>query len=124
MAEWISAKQLQRLVEVGLAAVHRGRVLRGRTIFEGLLAYDPAWRPARIGLAFSHLAVDGFDRAEELLKDGVLADHPDDDEARALLALNYRLAGRLEEARALQLELAGRTGAAAELARTLLEAGR
>ncbi len=124
MDEWISETQRQHLVEVGLAACHRGRVARARAIFEGLLAFDPAFRPARIGLAFSHLVVDGFDRAEDLLKNGVLAGHPDDDEARAMLALVYQLAGRPEEARALQLELAGRTGPAAELARALLEAGR
>ncbi len=124
MGEFISALELQRLVEVGLAAAHRGRVARARAVFEGLLTYDPAFRSARIGLAFTHLVVDEFERAEELLKNELPAGGPDDDEARALLALNYQLAGRSDEARVIQQELAGRAGAAGELARALLEAGK
>ncbi|MDR1111005.1 MAG: tetratricopeptide repeat protein [Deltaproteobacteria bacterium] len=94
----ISNPQFSCLLDVALAASHKGQVADGRTILEGLLAWKPGFLPTLIGLAFNHVVVNEFDRAEAILKDEVLAQNPDDAQAQALLGLTLNLAGRADEA--------------------------
>ncbi|MDR1309672.1 MAG: tetratricopeptide repeat protein [Deltaproteobacteria bacterium] len=116
----ISKAQFSLLLDVALAATHRGLAADGRAILEGLLAWNPGYRPALIGLAFNHAAVDDFARAEAILRNDVLAQDPDDAQAQAMLGLTLRLAGRADEAIAILAELRDKAeGEAAELAGAL-----
>lgn len=92
----IDQAEFSRLVDVGLAAAHLGDVARARDLFENLLRYKEH-APARIGLALTYLVVGDFDKAADILKDEVLASHPDDAEALALLGLAESFAGRSGE---------------------------
>ncbi|MDR0379889.1 MAG: tetratricopeptide repeat protein [Candidatus Accumulibacter sp.] len=94
----INDTQLAQLVDVGLAAAHLGRPGEARAIFENLLVYKPGHVPAQIGLAFSHLVCNDFEKAETLLREKVLSQNPQDAEALALLGLALSFDGRIEEA--------------------------
>ena len=94
----ISAAQLTRLMDVGLAAAHRGRPAQARNLFQGLLTYKPGHVPALVGLALTHLVVGDYGPAETILKDQVLARNPAEPEARALLGLTLAFSGRADEA--------------------------
>lgn len=112
--------QVQRLQDIAYCATHAGNVLDARTIFAGILAIKPHSVACKIGMAFTHLVVDEFDKAESILKDDVLAANPDDNEAKALLGLNFLLAGHSEEAKAIFLLLQEQDGPACALANDLL----
>jgi cytochrome c-type biogenesis protein CcmH/NrfG len=100
MTELIDETQLARLVDVGLAAAHLGKPGEARRIFENLLAARPEHTPARIGLAFTYLVCNDFDKARTILRDEVLAKNPRDPEALALLGLALSFDGKYEEAAA------------------------
>jgi thioredoxin-like negative regulator of GroEL len=74
----IDETQLARLVDVGLAAAHLGKPGEARAIFENLLVYRPDHAPAKIGLAFTYLVCDDWEKAEAILRDEVLAKNPRD----------------------------------------------
>ncbi|MDR3159397.1 MAG: tetratricopeptide repeat protein [Zoogloeaceae bacterium] len=93
----IDNTQLSRLVDVGLAAAHLGKPGEARAIFENLLAYRPGHAPARIGLAFTYLVCNDFEKAQTLLSEA-LAENPQDGEALALLGLAQSFAGKPEDA--------------------------
>ena len=112
----ISDAQLTRLMDIGLAAAHRGWPGPARDLFQGLLAYRPGHAPALIGLALTHMAVGELERAEAILRDEVLARRPEDAEAQALLGLTLAFGGRAAEAAA-ALELVPREGPAGALVR-------
>lgn len=67
MSELIDKKNLSMLVETGFAACMQGKVLQARRIFENLLDYEVS-TPAILGLAFSYLVVDDFDKGDGLLE--------------------------------------------------------
>jgi thioredoxin-like negative regulator of GroEL len=90
--------QLAQLVDVALAAAHLGKPGEARAIFENLLVYKPEHTPARIGLAFSHLVCNDFEKAETILREEILSRNPRDAEALALLGLALSFDGRIEEA--------------------------
>ncbi|MDR0674489.1 MAG: tetratricopeptide repeat protein [Zoogloeaceae bacterium] len=98
MTDLIDNTQLARLVDVGLAAAHLGKPGAARAIFENLIAYKPGHAPARIGLAFTYLVCNDFEKAAALLRDEVLAQNPEDGEALALLGLAQSFAGNPEAA--------------------------
>jgi thioredoxin-like negative regulator of GroEL len=98
MSELIDEAQLARLVDVGLAAAHLGKPGEARAIFEKLLVYRPEHAPAKIGLAFTYLVCNDWEKAEAILRDEVLARNPEDTEALALLGLALGFAGKAEEA--------------------------
>lgn len=112
--------QVQRLQDIAYCASHTGNVLKARTIYAGILAIKPQSVASKIGMAFTHLVVDEFDKAEAILKDDVLAATPDDSEARVLLGMNYMLAGRNDEAKTIFMLLQKQNGPASTLAMELL----
>jgi cytochrome c-type biogenesis protein CcmH/NrfG len=75
------------------------------------LRYRPDFVPARIGLGFTHLVVGDYARAEEILSNEVLAEHPADPEALALLGLAYTLQQKADEAKAVFSRIAPETTA-------------
>jgi Flp pilus assembly protein TadD len=114
----IENRHIQRLVDIGLTGVYRGRVAESRAVFEGLLAYNPALTAARIGLAFSHLVVDDFETAETMLQ-SILTTDQDNPEALVMLGLVYKLAGRGDEAAETLTKVPSNGGPSADLAREL-----
>ena len=113
--------QITRLLDIANAGCHKGMVLEARTIYDGVLAVRPGHVPAIVGQALSHIVIGEFAQAETLLRDGVLAGHPDDAEANAMLGLCLCLAGRKEEAREVLRPLSESQNSAAALACSLLE---
>ena len=117
----LTESQITRLLDIANAGCHKGLVLQARAIYDGVLAVRPGHVPALIGQALSHIVIGEYDEAENLLCDGVLSEHPDDADARAVLGLCLCLADKKEEARAVLSPLAENGGQNAELARSLLE---
>lgn len=118
----LTQQQFSRLLDIGNAACHAGAVFEARCIFDGLLALKPESKPALTGKALSHIVVDDFAEAENLLKNQVLATDPGNTEATALLGLTYILGGRREEGRAVLAGIEGQSGPAGQLARDLMAA--
>ena len=77
----LTDSQIARLLDIANAGCHKGMVLEARTIYDGVLALRPGHVPALIGQALSHVVIGEYDKAETLLRNGVLADHPDDPDA-------------------------------------------
>ena len=117
----LTESQITRLLDIANAGCHKGLVLQARAIYDGVLAVRPGHVPALIGQALSHIVIGEYDEAEKLLCDGVLSEHPDDADARAVLGLCLCLADKKEEARAVLSPLAENGAQNAELARSLLE---
>ena len=117
----LTESQITRLLDIANAGCHKGLVLQARAIYDGVLAVRPGHVPALIGQALSHIVIGEYDEADKLLCDGVLSEHPDDADARAVLGLCLCLADKKEEARTVLSPLAENGGQNAELARSLLE---
>lgn len=116
----LTDSQIVRLLDIANAGCHKGLVLEARTIYNGVLADRPGHVPALIGQALSHIVIGEYAQAEEILRNQVLSDHPDDADGRAMLGLCLCLADRKDEAKNILEGLAdGETGTA-ELARSLL----
>ena len=116
----LTQDQIIRLQDIGLSACHSGAVHEARKIFDGLLIFRPDNTSALVGKALSHIVVDEFPAAEEILRTHVLAEHPDDAEAKAMLGLCCFLTGRHEEARIILDMVAAPETPTGELARVLL----
>ena len=86
------------LPEIANLACQKGLPSAARTIVDGVLAEKPGFVPALITLAYSHVVVDEFDVALEMLE-GILTEHPDDDDARCMEILALMLAGRNDDAK-------------------------
>ena len=90
--------EVTRLLDVANAGINKGQIALARTVYEGILAGRPDHAPTLISLALSHIAVSDFERADEILRDKVLAANPDDADALVYLGLSAKLAGRADEA--------------------------
>ncbi len=117
----LTDSQITRLLDIANAGCHKGLVLQARAIYDGVLAVRPGHVPALIGQALSHIVIGEYDEAEKLLCDGILSEHPDDADAKAMLGLCLCLADKKQEARAVLSPLVENGGQNAELARSLLE---
>ena len=117
----LTDSQIARLLDIANAGCHQGLVSEARVIYEGVLAARPGHVPALIGQALSHIVIGEYDRAENLLRDGVLSEHPDDADAKTTLGLCLCLAGKKNEAEDTLRPLAESEGASAALARSLLD---
>ena len=102
--------EVTRLLDVANAGINKGQIALARTVYEGILAGRPDHAPTLISLALSYIAVSDFERADEILRDKVLAANPDDADALVYLGLSAEILGRVP---------AGTT--AGELAARLLE---
>lgn len=113
--------QIEILMDIANAGTHKGLVSQARQMYGGILAVRPGYAPAIIGTAVSHIVVNQFDEAENLLKNVVLAQNPDDEDAQAMLGLSYLLRHRPDEAKSILHPLASGSGTAARLAQELLK---
>ncbi len=117
----LTDSQITRLLDIANAGCHKGMVLEARTIYDGVLAVRPGHVPALIGQALSHIVIGEYEEAENLLRNGILSEHPEDDDAKAALGLCLCLADKKDEAREILVPLSKEQGEAAALARSLLE---
>ena len=116
----LTQDQITRLLDIGVSACHSGAVYEARKIFDGLLKQRPGSAPALTGKALSHIVVDDFQEAEEILQQQILAKDPDDAEAKAMLGLCFLLSNRLDEARSILGTITGQGNASGQLARDIL----
>ncbi len=86
------------IVSKGFEACQVGEAYIGRNIFSALLLAEPGNSACRIGMAFSHIVVSELFEAAEILL-SVLAENPDDAEARAFLDMALLLGGEGERAK-------------------------
>ncbi len=111
--------QVKRLLDIAYAGCHKGMVSEGRKIFSGVLADRPGYAPAEIGLAFSHLVVDEFPLALEILN-GVLDRDPGDRDALCMLGFCCFLSGDKDAAKEKLAPLADGDDNAASMAKDIL----
>lgn len=116
----LTQEQIIRLQDIGLAACHYGTVSEARKIFDGLLKLRPDNTTALVGRAMSHIVVNDFSAAEEILQKQVLSNHPDDAEAETLLGLCCVLNGNPDGARDLLRNGEARQTPSGQVARDLL----
>ncbi len=115
-----SEKQVERLIDVANVGCHHGYVFDARVIYESILASKPNFTPAKISLAFSHIVVDDFDNAKNLLTE-IIGENDMDIDAKVMLGLCYLLAKEKELAHELLKPLsADTTTEAGKLAADLL----
>lgn len=117
----LTNQQIRRLLDIGYAACHTGSIEQARTIMEGVLADRPEHVSALVGLAYSHLTVNEFDKAEEILRKDVLAKNPGDADGLAYLGLCLMLADRKAEAREVLSQIPAEAAASRPLIAKLLE---
>ena len=89
--------EVTRLLDVANAGINKGQIALARTVYEGILAGRPDHAPTLISLALSHIAVSDFERADEILRDKVLAANPDAADASGPLYLSVAAASFKEE---------------------------
>ncbi|MGN1208706.1 MAG: tetratricopeptide repeat protein [Duodenibacillus sp.] len=116
----LTDSEVRRLLDIANAGVQKGLVSQARRVYEGILANRPAHVPTLISLAMSQMAVGEYSDAEATLRDKVLAEHPEDDDALAYLGLNAFLAGRPDEARDILVKVTP-DSTAGTMAQNLLE---
>ncbi len=95
--QMLSDDQIKRLLDIANVACHTGKVYNARVIYDAVLTIKPNHVPTRISLAFSHIVVDDFEVAEQMLND-VLKEIPADPDAVVMLGLNYLLSGNRNKA--------------------------
>ena len=93
----LGANDIALLLDIANLACHKGMPGEARTIVDGVLAVRPGFAPAVITLVYSHVVVDDFDTALELLAP-LLEQRPNDADARIIQGLALSLAGRGQEA--------------------------
>ena len=94
---FLGDKDIALLLDIANLACHKGMPAEARTIVDGVLAVRPGFAPAVITLAYSHLVVDNFDMALDILAP-LLEQSPDDADARVIQGMALLLAGRRYEA--------------------------
>lgn len=85
------------LLDIANLACHKGMPAEARTIADGVLAVRPGFAPAVITLAYSHLVVNDFATALDMLA-SLLEQRPDDADALLVQGLAYMLDERRDEA--------------------------
>jgi hypothetical protein len=105
---------MRTLMEIGVAASAGGLFNQANAIFEGMGAMRPDSEGPGIGLAIARLNARNFDEAAQILRDKVLAKHPQSIEAKMFLGLALRLGGRNAECDNIIKELAASSDAKAQ----------
>lgn len=95
----LTASEISRLLDIANAGLHRGEIALARQVYDGILAGHPGHVPTLVSYALSHIAVGEYEKADALLREKVLSDHPDDPDALVYLGLSAFLSERKDEAR-------------------------
>lgn len=96
----LEKEKISALIQIGFAGCAKGQIFQARRLFEGLLCADSELVVAKIGLAFSYIVVDDFDKADQIL-DELLVSHSDDADVKAMKVFSLALQKKSEEAKKL-----------------------
>ncbi|WP_294565872.1 hypothetical protein [uncultured Succinatimonas sp.] len=96
----LEKEKISALIQIGFAGCAKGQIFQTRRLFEGLLCVDSELVGAKIGLAFSYIVVDDFDKADQIL-DELLVSHSDDADVKAMKVFSLALQKKSEEAKKL-----------------------
>ena len=96
----LEKEKISALIQIGFAGCAKGQIFQARRLFEGLLCADSELVGAKIGLAFSYIVVDDFDKADQIL-DALLVSHSDDADVKAMKVFSLALQKKSEEAKKL-----------------------
>ena len=96
----LEKEKISALIQIGFAGCAKGQIFQARRLFEGLLCADSELVGAKIGLAFSYIVVDDFDKADQIL-DELLVSHSDDADVKAMKVFFLVLQKKSEEAKKL-----------------------
>ena len=96
----LEKEKISALIQIGFAGCAKGQLFQARRLFEGLLCVDSELVGAKIGLAFSYIVVDDFDKADQIL-DELLVSHSDDADVKAMKVFSLALQKKSEEAKKL-----------------------
>ena len=96
----LEKEKISALIQIGFAGCAKGQIFQARRLFEGLLCADSELVGAKIGLAFSYIVVDDFDKADQIL-DELLVSHSDDADVKAMKVFSLALQKKSEEAKKL-----------------------
>ena len=96
----LEKEKISALIQIGFAGCAKGQIFQARRLFEGLLCSDSELVGAKIGLAFSYIVVDDFDKADQIL-DELLVSHSDDADVKAMKVFSLALQKKSEEAKKL-----------------------
>ena len=96
----LEKEKISALIQIGFAGCAKGQIFQARRLFEGLLCADSELVGAIIGLAFSYIVVDDFDKADQIL-DELLVSHSDDADVKAMKVFSLALQKKSEEAKKL-----------------------
>jgi predicted Zn-dependent protease len=120
----VAPELVRLLTEIGLMGAGHGCTADADAIFEALMAARPDSELPVVGAAMARLGAGQPEGAVQLLRDKALKINPASDDARSLLGLALRFAGRAAESQAVLRELAetGKDPKAVSLARSLLSA--
>ncbi len=111
--------------ESGLVASNSGHFDDADTIFRGLNAIRPENEYPLIGLAANQMNMGKYTNAVDILKEQAFKINPENDLAKAYLALNYKVMKRVDDLEAVCNEIIEQDGAdeaVVEMAKILLEA--
>lgn len=93
----LNENQIRILLDIANTGCQKGHAYDARIIYSVLLEIKPGFVPAQIGLAFSHIILDDFEVATNML-DAVLEKDSDDKDAQVMLGLGYLLANDKDKA--------------------------
>ena len=96
----LEKEKISALIQIGFAGCAKVQIFQARLLFEGLLCADSELVGAKIGLAFSYIVVDDFDKADQIL-DELLVSHSDDADVKAMKVFSLALQKKSEEAKKL-----------------------
>ena len=116
----LAAADAKLLTEIGFIAAYRGDVVRTDAIFDALIALRPGRAYPWIGKALARFHVGRASEAVQFLEYASSDDVDDAAELQVWRGLALQLAGYAGQARTLLEPLAGGSGSAHSLARSLL----
>ena len=118
--EILEKSEIRMLINVAFAGCSKGCVTKSREIFSKILEVYPDISAAKVGLAFSHVVVDEFDRGDEILTSVLEADSSNDD-ARGFLVLSKFLQKNTDAVDSLMNEFVDTESSGYKLARSVID---
>ena len=93
----IPAQAIKTLMEIGVAGTNSGLFKQALTIFEGIDAVRPHSGEASVGVAVVHICRNEAEEAVKALREEALVKNPKSIEAKMLLGIALKMAGRNAE---------------------------
>lgn len=116
----LTKDEISAMIELAIAGCMRGKVQQARNIIEAILIAYPNNLAAKTGLAFTHIVVDDFATADNLLNEVILLDDSNDD-SKGVLVLSKKLQGDLDSAEEIMNTIKDKNSKGYQLAKETLE---